>query len=69
MDFHEKHQLLKAAFPVDIRTTYGTFDVQYGNVRRANHWNTSWDDGLSSKICKTFALCPFGITSLSALRS
>ena len=21
VDFHEKHQLLKAAFPVDIRTT------------------------------------------------
>ncbi len=43
VDFHEQHQLLKAAFPVDIRSTYGTFDVQYGNVRRPNHWNTSWD--------------------------
>ena len=43
VDYHEKHQLLKAAFPVDIRATYGTYDVQYGNVRRPNHWNTSWD--------------------------
>ena len=43
VDFHEQHQLLKAAFPADVRTTYGTFDVQYGNVRRPNHWNTSWD--------------------------
>lgn len=43
VDFHEQHQLLKAAFPVDIRSTYGTYDVQYGNVRRPNHWNTSWD--------------------------
>lgn len=43
VDYHEKHQLLKAAFPVDIRSTYGTYDVQYGNVRRPNHWNTSWD--------------------------
>lgn len=42
-DYHENHQLLKAAFPVDIRSTYGTYDVQYGNVRRPNHWNTSWD--------------------------
>lgn len=43
VDYHEKHQLLKAAFPVDIRSTYGTYDIQYGNVRRPNHWNTSWD--------------------------
>lgn len=43
VDYHEQHQLLKAAFPVDIRSTYGTYDVQYGNVRRPNHWNTSWD--------------------------
>lgn len=43
VDYHEKHKLLKAAFPVDIRSTYATYDVQYGNVRRPNHWNTSWD--------------------------
>ena len=43
VEYHEQHQLLKAAFPVDIRSTYGTYDVQYGNVRRPNHWNTSWD--------------------------
>lgn len=43
VDYHEQHQLLKAAFPVDIRSTYATYDVQYGNVRRPNHWNTSWD--------------------------
>lgn len=43
VDWKEKRQLLKAAFPVDIRSTYATYDVQYGNVRRPNHWNTSWD--------------------------
>lgn len=43
VEYHEQHQLLKAAFPVDIRSTYATYDVQYGNVRRPNHWNTSWD--------------------------
>ncbi len=55
VDFHEKHQLLKAAFPVDIRTTYGTFDVQYGNVRRANHWNTSWDEAKFETVAHRFA--------------
>lgn len=43
VDMHETHQLLKVAFPADIRTTYATYDIQYGNVRRANNWNTSWD--------------------------
>lgn len=43
VDYHETHQLLKAAFPVDIRSTYATYDVQYGNVKRPNHWNTSWE--------------------------
>ena len=39
----ETQKLLKSAFPVDIRTTYATYDVQYGNVRRPNNSNTSWD--------------------------
>lgn len=55
VDYHEPHQLLKAAFPVDIRTTYGTFDVQYGNVRRPNHWNTSWDQAKFETVAHRFA--------------
>jgi alpha-mannosidase len=43
VDWREQHQLLKAAFPVDIRTTEATYDVQFGNVKRPTHWNTSWD--------------------------
>lgn len=55
VDFHERHQMLKAAFPVDVRTTYGTFDVQYGNVRRPNHWNTSWDQAKFETVAHRFA--------------
>ena len=43
VDWQETQKLLKAAFPVDIRSTYATYDVQYGNVRRPNNSNTSWD--------------------------
>ncbi|MFW6007367.1 MAG: alpha-mannosidase [Halanaerobiales bacterium] len=43
VDWHEHHQLLKVAFPVKIRATEATYDIQYGNVTRPNHWNTSWD--------------------------
>lgn len=43
VDWHEHQQLLKAAFPVQIRATEATYDIQYGNVTRPTHWNTSWD--------------------------
>lgn len=55
VDYHETHQLLKAAFPVDVRSTYATYDIQYGNVRRPNHWNTSWDQARFETVAHRFA--------------
>jgi alpha-mannosidase len=43
VDWHEQNQLLKVAFPVSVRSTEATYDIQYGNVKRPTHWNTSWD--------------------------
>lgn len=43
IDWMEKQILLKAAFPVDIHADKATYDIQYGNVERPTHWNTSWD--------------------------
>lgn len=43
IDWHEQQQLLKVAFPVQIRATEATYDIQFGNVKRPTHWNTSWD--------------------------
>jgi alpha-mannosidase len=43
VDWHEQHILLKTAFPVDIMSPAATFDVQWGNVQRPTHSNTSWD--------------------------
>ena len=43
VDWHEHHILLKTAFPVDVMSPTATFDVQWGNVQRATHRNTSWD--------------------------
>jgi alpha-mannosidase len=42
-DWHERQQLLKVAFPVEVRSTEATYDIQFGNVKRPTHWNTSWD--------------------------
>lgn len=43
IDWKESKILLKAAFPVDVHAEKATFDVQFGNVERPTHWNTSWD--------------------------
>ncbi|WP_202707976.1 alpha-mannosidase [Sporosalibacterium faouarense] len=43
VDWKEKQILLKVAFPVDIHTDKATYEIQYGNVERPTHWNTSWD--------------------------
>lgn len=42
-DWQERQQLLKTAFAVDVRATEATYDIQFGNVKRPTHWNTSWD--------------------------
>ena len=43
LDWHEHHQVLKAVFPLDIHATHAVYDVQFGNVTRPTHENTSWD--------------------------
>lgn len=55
VDFHERQQLIKAAFTVDVRSNYATYDIQYGNVRRPNHWNTSWDLARFESVGHRFA--------------
>ncbi len=42
-DWHEKHQMLKVAFPVDINSDRATYEIQFGTVERPTHKNTSWD--------------------------
>ena len=43
VDWREKDVLLKVAFPVDVLSPRATFDIQFGNVERPTHRNTSWD--------------------------
>jgi alpha-mannosidase len=43
IDWHERHIMLKVAFPVDILAPQATYEIQWGNVQRPTHRNTSWD--------------------------
>ena len=43
VDWKEHQHLLKVHFPVDIHSDEATFDIQFGNLTRKVHTNTSWD--------------------------
>jgi len=43
VDWQERNIFLKVAFPVDVHSQKATYEIQYGNVERPTHWNTSWD--------------------------
>jgi alpha-mannosidase len=43
VEWHETNRLLKVAFPVDVRSSRATYEIQYGHVERPTHANTSWD--------------------------
>ena len=43
VDWHESQHLLKVLFPLELNTDEATFDIQFGNVVRKTHKNTSWE--------------------------
>lgn len=43
VDWKFSEHLLKVHFPVDVHTDEATYDIQFGNLTRKLHTNTSWD--------------------------
>jgi alpha-mannosidase len=43
VQWNERHILLKVAFPVNVLAPLATYEIQWGNVQRSTHHNTSWD--------------------------
>lgn len=43
VDWKEHQHLLKVLFPVNVHTDEATFEIQFGNLTRKVHQNTSWD--------------------------
>ncbi len=44
IDMKELQVLIKALFPLDIRTTKTVSEIQYGHTERPFHMNTAWDE-------------------------
>ncbi|MCJ1714581.1 glycoside hydrolase family 38 C-terminal domain-containing protein [Curtobacterium sp. VKM Ac-2922] len=43
VDWHEQQKLLKLAFPLDVRASVASSEIQFGHIDRPTHQNTSWD--------------------------
>ncbi|MFJ7288960.1 alpha-mannosidase [Curtobacterium sp. NPDC098951] len=43
VDWHERQKLLKLAFPLDVRASSASSEIQFGHIDRPTHQNTSWD--------------------------
>ena len=43
VDWQESNKMLRTSFPVNVYTTEATCDIQFGNIKRPTHRNTSWD--------------------------
>ncbi len=43
VDWHESRRMLKAAFPVNVRSMHATYEMQFGCVERPTHFNTLYD--------------------------
>ena len=44
VDWHENQALLKAFFPTTVHTMNARYDIQFGNILRPTHYNTTWDE-------------------------
>jgi alpha-mannosidase len=43
IDWHEKHVLLKAAFPLAVTSDFATYEIPYGSIERPTTRNNSFD--------------------------
>ena len=43
VDWKESDKMLRTSFPVNVYTNEVSCDIQFGNIKRPNHDNTSWD--------------------------
>ncbi|MEG2700370.1 MAG: glycoside hydrolase family 38 C-terminal domain-containing protein, partial [Hungatella sp.] len=68
VDWKEQQLLLKVAFPVEICSDKAVYEVQFGNVERPTHKNTSWDEA-KFEVCAhkwaDLSECGYGVALLN----
>lgn len=51
VDWAEAHKFLKVEFPVQVRSSNATYEIQFGHLQRPTHRNTSWDWARFEVLC------------------
>jgi alpha-mannosidase len=54
-DWRDRRILIKARFPLAVRTDHATFECAFGVCHRSTHANTSWDAARFEVACHRFA--------------
>lgn len=47
IEWYEDHKFLKVEFPVDVKSNFATYEIQFGHITRPNHSNTTYDLGFN----------------------
>lgn len=68
-DWHQQHQMLKAAFATDINSDKATYEIQFGTLERPTHFNTSWDKAKFEVCAQKFADISDGNYGVSILNN
>lgn len=55
VDWREKQVLLRALFPLNVRSNAATFETMYGALERPTHRNTSWEEARFEVSAHRFA--------------
>ncbi|KAL3883418.1 hypothetical protein ACJMK2_029685 [Sinanodonta woodiana] len=68
VSWHESHKFLKVEFPTSVHTYEATYEIQYGHLKRPNHYNTSWDSA-RFEVCghkwADLSECGYGVAILN----
>ena len=43
VDWYERQKFLKVEFPLNLRASFATYEIQFGHLQRPTHFNTSYD--------------------------
>jgi alpha-mannosidase len=71
LDWHERHRLLKLAFPVAVNTRRAAYAVAFGHTYKATHTNTSVEQAQFENCAHAFVDCSepgFGVALLNSGR-
>jgi len=55
IEWHQRQVLVKALFPLNVRSDHAVFETMYGVVSRATHRNTTWDQARFEGSAHRFA--------------